>query len=153
MDDKLVLDIQRKIQREQAVMNGAERMRASSNNSAVQGQADQQIREGRKNIEYLESRLQALRLRMDSGGPTPPAQGDAFRPPGGLRGASRASYDDGGYGGPTKGDYQDQLGAGSGIMPPRPPYGPSVPGSGIPKARPNYSKLGKVYVTNSTVLY
>ena len=129
-------------------------MRGASN-PQVQASLDAQVKEARKNIEYLEGRLRELESRrlgqgiegmnLGGGGPPPPAHGgqqgrnNSFAP----NPPPKSGYDQSGYGGPKQGGYMDQLGAGSAMMPPRPPYGPSDPTMGTPKARPNYSKLGK----------
>ena len=149
--------IHQKIEREQTLINAAINMRASSN-PVVQASLDAQIKESRKNIGYLEQRLQELQTRRlgqgmgdmslghaNDGRPLPPAPNDG----GGQRGnaygqqyqqpGQQASYD---YGSSRTGaGYMDQLSAGSGAMPPRAPFGPTAPGA-MPKGRPNYSKLG-----------
>ena len=151
--------IHQKIAREQALINAAVNMRASSN-PVVQASLDAQIKEGRKNIGYLEQKLQEIEMRRagqgmedlnlgrgNDGRPLP--QG----PPGGAN--QRQQFQQAGqpsgyeYGSPRPGGgYMDQLDAGSGMMPPRPPYGPTAPGS-MPKGRPNYSKLGKLSLAMS----
>ena len=166
-NDDLINQIYKKIERERVLINAANNMRQSSN-PQVQQSLDAQIKEGRKNISYLEERLNALKMQsmgqgMESmsmgsgsnGGPLPPSHGalspqqqslrnNSFSPSSPNQGRGRGGYpsDQGSYGGPAQGGYMDQMGAGSGMMPPRPPYGPSAPGSSVPKARPNYSKLG-----------
>ena len=164
MSDEVINSIYQKIDREKILINAAVAMRASSN-PQVQLSLDAQIKEGRKNLSYLEQRLQELEekrmgQRMDGmslgqsgGGPPPPAHGNL--PPGSQRnnsygevpqpppkGGYDQAYDQSGYGPAGGAGYMDTLGAGSGMMPPRPPYGPSNPAAGMPKARPNYSKLG-----------
>lgn len=144
-----------KIDREKALINAAVAMRASSN-PQVQASLDAQIKEGRKNLTYLEERLKELEMRrlnqgmegmnMGQGGPPPPQHGsqggrnNSFAP----NVPPKSGYDQSGYGAPAQGGgYMDQLGGGSGQMPAKGPYGPPGPGSGMPKARPNYSKLGR----------
>ena len=170
-NDDLINQIYKKIERERVLINAANNMRQSSN-PQVQQSLDAQIKEGRKNISYLEERLDALKMQSmgqgmggmsigsgSNGGPLPPSHGalspqqqglrnNSFSPTSPNQGRGRGGYptDQGGYGGPAQGGYTDQMGAGSGMMPPRPPYGPSAPGSTVPKARPNYSKLGKSVV-------
>ena len=165
-DDNLIGQVYHKIEREKALINAANAMRQSSN-PQVQSSLDAQIREGRKNIEYLEGRLRELKMRRvgqsmegmslgpNSGGPPPPSHGGyppqqdprnhPYGASGGSRQQGRGGYggDQGGYGDPPDGGYMEQLGAGQGMMPPRPPYGPTAPGLAVPKARPNYSKLGR----------
>ena len=173
-DDDLISQVFHKIEREKALINAANAMRQSSN-PQVQSSLDAQIREGRKNISYLEERMRELQMRQvgqggdgvptgsgnTSSGPVPPAHGNpALKlqdPRGNValgQNQSRGGYppEKGGYGNPG---YMDQSGTGQGTMPSKPPYGPSAPGSAIPKARPNYSKLGRTpspVEINSTAL-
>ncbi|MCJ1416003.1 Serine/threonine kinase [Xylographa parallela] len=173
-NDDLINQIYKKIERERVLINAANNMRQSSN-PQVQQSLDAQIKEGRKNISYLEERLNALKMQsmgqgMESmsmgsgsnGGPLPPSHGalspqqqslrnNSFSPSSLNQGRGRGGYpsDQGSYGGPAQGGYMDQMGAGSGMMPPRPPYGPSAPGSSVPKARPNYSKLDLIKADTS----
>jgi hypothetical protein len=96
------------------------------------------MREGRRNIQYLEERLQELQARklsqgmdnMNLGGHRNDAPAP---PPKDSRGSDR-----GGYGTP---EYS-QIGGHGDMMPPRGPYAAPPPGSAIPKARPNFTKLG-----------
>lgn len=158
--DELIDQVYRKIEREKVIINAANAMRQSSN-PQVQQSLDSQVREARKGISYLEEKLEELQMRKagqssessSSHGPLPPAhggmppqhramrdvqqQGPSAPPPrGGSSGYSAQSGDSGGY--------IEDLSGGNGIMPPRAPFGPPAPGSGIPKSRPNYSKLGKL---------
>ena len=164
-DDDLIGQVYHKIEREKALINAANAMRQSSN-PQVQQSLDAQIREGRKNIGYLEERMRELQMRRigqgvegmsmgpsNNGKPLPPVHGNPALqnqdPRSNLalaQNKGRGGYvqDQGGYGDPGQGGYMDQLGAGQGVMPPRPPFGPSAPDSTMPKARPNYSKLGKL---------
>ncbi|KAL9616630.1 MAG: hypothetical protein Q9160_008513 [Pyrenula sp. 1 TL-2023] len=150
--DKLMADVFRKIEREKALIHAASQMIQSTNNTSVQARADSQIRDGRKNIAYLEEKMRELQLRRSGsppgpdgrpyppshrdgssrtgGGPTPPpkgAMGSGYFP------SDRMDYGDAGPGGYSQGN--------SGMMPPRAPYGDPRPYSGVPKARPNFSKL------------
>jgi len=61
-DEPLIGDVQRKIDRERALIEGAQRMRHQANPS-MQSTIDNQIREGRRNIEYLEGRMRELQMR------------------------------------------------------------------------------------------
>ncbi len=158
MSDDIINQVYQKIEREKVLINAAVAMRQSSN-PQVQQSLDAQIKEGQRNIGYLEQRLQELEERrlgqgMDgmnlgsNGDPRQPGQGNISpqnrREPYGPPVPSKGGYDAGGYGQPSQGGgYSDQMAAGTGMMPPRPPYGPSAPGTGVPKARPNYSKLGR----------
>jgi serine/threonine protein kinase len=154
--DSVIADVYRKIEREKALINAATHMRQSTNNPSVQARVDSNIRDGRKNISYLEDKLRELQLRQmgqpENGGPLPPAHG--HMPPQAGRGAR------GPAGGPTpppkdprgyfqgddRGDYGDPGPGGysqgnSGMMPPRAPYAPGPYQAATPKARPNFSKL------------
>ncbi|KAI9871591.1 MAG: Serine/threonine kinase, partial [Pleopsidium flavum] len=154
--------VYKKIEREKTLINGASALRQQTDNPTVQQRADSQIREGRKNIKYLEDRMRELQMRRmgqgmegmsmgsgSNGGPPPPAHGSSSQqrglrsngPPALPPKDARGSYGDrGDYGDPGPGGYS-QLGSGHGMMPPRAPFGPPAPSSTMPKARPNYSKL------------
>ncbi|KAF2869785.1 kinase C-like protein [Massariosphaeria phaeospora] len=138
--------IQRKIDREKNMINGANAMRQSTQNPAVLSRLDGQVRDGRRNIEYLESKLREVEMQQttadmqtmglqgasasrNAANPLTPPPKDGFN---GYMG-----QDDGGYG--EQSGYTN-LGAGQGLMPPRAPYAPPAPGSQQPK-RPHYSKL------------
>ncbi|KAI9731358.1 MAG: Serine/threonine kinase [Cirrosporium novae-zelandiae] len=154
-DNDLIKQVYHKIEREKAFIQGANTMRQSSDNPAVQQSLESQIREGRKNIAYLEDRMRELQLRKmggdpsGSGGPPPPTH--ASYPP--ATPGSRTSYKDGpqsqhqSWQGDPRGSYGDPGPDGysqidsSGQMPPSAPYSPPGPGGRAPKARPNYSKL------------
>lgn len=165
-DDELIDQVNRKIEREKVIINAANAMRQSSN-PQVQASLDSQVREARKGIEYLEERLRGLLLRKagqsadgqsqrSSGGPLPPAHGglppqsrqlqriDPPTPPPKDGRGGYMSADEGGYGDPGSGGYMNDMSGGHGMMPPRAPFGPSAPGSAMPKSRPNYTKLGKI---------
>ena len=130
-------------------MDGASAMRQSTPNPQLQAQADVQMRESRRNIEYLDGILKDLQMRqgMDN-------MSFADRNSGGGR--------HGGYTGQQQSQYHpygpDHVRAGSGEVPdyghggysdprnatpgpPRAPFGPPGPGGHV-KAKPNYSKLG-----------
>ena len=125
-------------------------MRQSSN-PAVQQNLDVQIKEYKKNLGYLEDKLKDIQMRQsmegmnmgqdNNGGPPPPTHGTTSQQKRNNAFGTAPGQSQSGYG---QGGYMDQLGAGSGMMPPKPPYGPQAPNSSIPKARPNYSKLGRV---------
>jgi hypothetical protein len=136
-DDELMATVYRKIEREKALINAATNMRQSTNNPLVQQRVDANIRDGRKNIAYLEGRESGgqpgspttqRRSGPDYGGgpPQPPPKDGSFMPHG------PGDYDNGGYNqGPP------------GSMPLRAPFHDARPDAGTPKARPNFSKLGK----------
>jgi len=136
MDDKTINDIYRKIEREKALINAAVAMRQSTDNPAHRQRIEAQIREGRKNLGYLEDRMRDVQNRQMNQGMQNMSLGGA----GGPSPPPKPGQDQGGYGDPGPGGYSE-IGHG-GMMPPRAPYAPMGPGAGMPKARPNYSKLG-----------
>jgi hypothetical protein len=156
-DDEALTSAYKKLEREKALLNAAYAMQQQTNNENVRSRLDAQMREGRRNIQYLEDTLHQLQMRkmgqgMDNLGVS---QGGAGRPKSsGIRNDrdgpptpppkdSRGGYleqgsDQGGYG--TQ-EYS-RIGGHGDMMPPRHPYAPPGPGqTGIPKSRPNYSKL------------
>ncbi|KAE8447716.1 hypothetical protein EG329_010523 [Mollisiaceae sp. DMI_Dod_QoI] len=150
-DDDALTSVYKKIERERALLNAANQMRQQTQNEQVRSRIDTQIREGRRNIQYLEERMQELQMRrmgqgvndmnLGSGG-APGRPQSAGIPPTPPPKDSRGGYmesgsDHGGYG---AGQYSD-LGGHGGMMPPRHPYAPPGPGQGMPKSRPNYTKL------------
>ena len=154
--DAQIIEVQRKIDREKALINGATHMRQSTNNAAVQSRADSTIKEGRRNIAFLEEALQKLQLRkVNDGAPPPPAHGyggptqrkpvpqagmDYGPTPPPKAGRDYFASESGEYGDVGPGGYSQ---GGTGQMPPRAPYGDPRPyNAPIPKARPNFSKLG-----------
>jgi hypothetical protein len=157
-DDDALSSVYKKIERERALLNAANQMRQQTQNEQVRSRIDTQMREGRRNIQYLEERMQELQMRkmgqgmdnMNLGGPggpgTPQSSGlrnDRDGPPAPPPKDSRGGYaevgsDRGGYG--TQ-EYS-QIGGHGDMMPPRHPYAPPGPGQGMPRARPNYTKLG-----------
>lgn len=149
-------------------------------NPSMQSSIDNQIREGRRNIEYLEGRLRELQMRRMNDGvgnmsidqrnnaprsavapggrqtvtavqpsgqvpqgmrPAPAGRGQGQQAQyGGKYGQSQAR-DEPDYGEAPAGGYSD-LSSETSLMPARPPFS-SAPGVGMPKARPNYSRLGE----------
>jgi Hr1 repeat len=154
--DRLAAEIYRKIERERALIHAASNMQKATNNPAVQARADSQIREGRKNIDYLEERLRTLQLQMQPSGPPPPQHGGRgpydqqqarnmgsprpTPPPKDQNGRPYGGGDRGDYGDPGPGGY---TAGGTGQMPPRAPFADPRPFQPVPKARPNFSKLGR----------
>lgn len=162
--------VYRKIEREKVIINAANAMRQSSN-PQVQQSLDSQVREAQKGIYYLEERMRELQMRRKGQGANVQGMGpntspDGLRPPsyegmsthqramlnsqkGGpnaLSQGARSGYNVEGseFGDPGPGGYigQDNLSGGHGMMPPRAPFGPPAPGSTMPKARRDYTKLG-----------
>lgn len=137
--DDVIASVYRKIEREKALITAATNMRQSTDNPLVQQRVDANIRDGRKNIAYLEEKMRELQIRRlehDGGGdspsekrlPPPPPSKDY---PSGYGGNEHADYPDGGFA---------QGGAGS--MPSGAPFADPRPYAPVPKARPNYTKLG-----------
>jgi hypothetical protein len=158
-DDDLIAQVYKKIEREKALISAANTMRQSTDNPHVQQRVDSSIRDGRKNIAYLEEKMRELQMRkMGSSGPPPPAHGtpsprsqqmDYGRYGGGPTPPPKERYgNNGDYGDPGPGGYSQ---GGNGMMPPRAPYGPPGPMSTMPKARPNYSKLGERVLIHNPV--
>ena len=153
-DDDALSSVYKKIERERALLNAANQMRQQTQNELVRSRIDTQMREGRRNIQYLEERMQELQMRrmgqgMDNMSLGPGAgqntglRNDRDGPPAPPPKDSRGGYDqagpDRGYG---TGDYS-QIGGHGDMMPPRHPYAPPGPGQAMPRTRPNYTKLGR----------
>jgi uncharacterized coiled-coil protein SlyX len=155
--DRLLAEIYRKIDREKVLMHGASQMQRISDNPEVQSRVDTKIREARKNIEYLEDRLRTLQQQMQPSGPTPPPHGSQGYYP---QQSERQNVPDSGPPLPPKdpnirsyrgeqqteyGDHRPPAGYGAGktvTMPTRAPFSDPQPFQAVPKARPNFSKLG-----------
>ncbi|KAF6831733.1 calcium-independent protein kinase C [Colletotrichum musicola] len=154
-EEDAIQNILKKIEREKALLNAAQAMRAQTNNEAVQSRLDSQMRDGRRNLQFFEEKLREAQMRrgmdnmsigspsadgrplsgdMDDGGPPPPPKD-----------AGSWSADRGGYGqgsAVSGGNLQySQIGGHGDLMPPRHPYAPPGPSSSIPKPRPNFTKL------------
>lgn len=125
------------------------------------------MREGRRNIQYLEERMQELQMRrmgqgMDNmnlgpgsaGGPQSSGlRNDSDGPPTPPPKDSRGGYtevgsDRGGYGN----QEYSQIGGHRDMMPPRHPYAPPGPNAGMPKSRPNFTKLGMSLILSGGLL-
>jgi hypothetical protein len=172
-DEGAVSSAYKKLEREKILMNAANSMRQQTNNEAVKSRLDAQMREGRRNIQYLEDTLRQLQMRrknqsMDNKSLGPGESGSGGQPHGGgfrsdsdgpptpppKDGFAEQGGDRGGYGS----QEFNKVGGNVDLMPPRYPYGPSKPdSSGMPKQKTHYSKLGvysffRVYVTLLIVL-
>lgn len=66
-DDKVLLDVYRKLEREKHIIQGTRTVRQSTTNVAVQQRCDTTIREAEKNISYLEETMRQLKLRKNPG--------------------------------------------------------------------------------------
>lgn len=164
-DDDALSSVYKKIERERALLNAANQMRQSTQNEQVKARLDTQMREGRRNIQYLEERMQELQMRRIGSGV------DNMNLSGGGGGDQRGQYgagsrndsmggppapppkdsrggQGGGEYGDDRGDYGTQeyskIGGHGNVMPPRHPYAPPAPGQGMPRSRPNYTKLGRL---------
>ncbi|KAK2608651.1 Serine/threonine kinase [Conoideocrella luteorostrata] len=143
-DEKKIQDIYKKIEREKNIINAAQAMRAQTTNEAVRSRLDTQLRDGRRNLQFFEEKLQDIRMRkagqgmenmsigagagLDENGPPPPPPKDP---------SASWGRDQGGYGTVQ----YSQIGQHGDLMPPRHPYAPQEPGSTMPKGRPNFTKL------------
>jgi classical protein kinase C len=138
-DDEKILGITKKIEREKALINAANLMRQQTNNEAVRSKLDTQMREGRRNLEFFEERLRELQMRratenMSLGGSTL-----------GSFNTEQEGEDNGAPAPPPKdASGYPQYGQGD-LMPPRAPFPGQPPHSGTPKARPNFTKLGRTH--------
>ncbi|KAH8705098.1 protein kinase c [Talaromyces proteolyticus] len=146
--DELIASVHRKIDREKALIAAATNMRQSTDNPMVQQGVDANIRDGRKNIAYLEEKMRELQIRKSGGASSGPPQlpplggnGEQF----GFGGSPDAPApppkdfgDTGEYGDVGPGGYSQ---GGTGTMPSHAPFADPRPYGAIPKARPNYSKL------------
>lgn len=150
-DAATMQDILRKIEREKAIISGANQMRQATNNTSVNSRADSQIRDARRNIQYFEQTLGDLRARKmgsdmqnmsmsGNGRPTPPQHGVPSNGQSGRGVNNQQGHggQGGDYGAPGPGGYS--MGGAPGLMPPRAPYAPG-PSDRSPAKRPNYSKL------------
>ncbi|TVY78140.1 Protein kinase C-like [Lachnellula suecica] len=138
-DDDALHSVFKKIERERALMNAANQMRQQTQNEQVRSRIDTQIREGHRNIQYLQERMQELELR--SGRPQSSGlRNDRDGPPTPPPKDSRGGYMDPNAGGYGTQEYS-QIGGHGDMMPPRHPYAPPGPSSSIPRSRPNFTKL------------
>ncbi|TPX14053.1 uncharacterized protein E0L32_000447 [Thyridium curvatum] len=146
-EDERLMDIYKKIEREKSLIQAANLMRQQTNNDTVRSKLDTQMREGRRNLEFFEEKLNELQMRKmnlgpdsssgrpmsadmrsDGEGPPPPPPKDAS----GAYAGDRASYGSVQY---------SQVGQHGEMMPPRHPFPAPGPNQSIPKARPNFTKL------------
>ena len=142
-EDERTQDIQKKIEREKALINAALAMRSQTNNEAVKSRLDTQMRDGRRNLQFFEEKLRELQMRrgmehMSVGSDGRPLSGDTlgtdYGPAPPPKDNERAGYGAQEY---------SQIGAHGDLMPPRHPFDPQAPGSSnLAKTRPNFTKLG-----------
>ena len=143
-EDEAIESINKKIAREKALINAASAMRAQTNNEGVRSRLDGQMRDGRRNLQFFEEKLRDIQMRklgqgvesmsMSHGGLSTDERGPPPAPP--PKDAGSGDY--GNYGNVQ----YSQIGQHGDLMPPRHPYGPPGPGDGMPKPRPNFTKLG-----------
>ncbi|UQC76694.1 calcium-independent protein kinase C, partial [Colletotrichum lupini] len=152
-DEDAIQNILKKIEREKALLNAANAMRAQTNNEAVRSRLDSQMRDGRRNLQFFEEKLREAQLRrgmdnMSMGSPSGdgrPLSGDVEDAPAPPPKDANAWAERGGYGAGSAtsgGNVQySQIGGHADLMPPRHPYANPGPSSSIPKPRPNFTKL------------
>ena len=154
-DDKMT-EIYKKIEREKALINAANTMRQQTNNEAVRSKLDTQMRDGRRNIDFFEQRLRELQNRMaetslDPGGQDGrPRSADMRGHPGDGPTPPPKDMSQWGSGGPPYGQsaskpQYSQIGQHGDMMPSHAPFASPPPHSGVPKSRPNYTRLGTSY--------
>lgn len=158
-EDEAIQSINKKIEREKALMNAANSMRSQTTNEAVRSRLDSQMRDGRRNLQFFEEKLRDIQMRRVNSGMDAMSLASA--------GSSSAGHpvedstvppapppkdtvpwgDMGNYG---SHNYSN-IGQHGDMMPPRHPYAPPGPASGMPKPRPNFTKLGACvpFVTGS----
>lgn len=146
-EEEAIQNITKKIEREKALINAANAMRAQTNNEAVRSRLDSQMRDGRRNLQFFEEKLRDIQMRRVNSGMegmsvsgTAGATGDQVPPPAPPPKDLSAKGDRGSYG--TQ--QYSQIGQHGDLMPPRHPYAPPGPGQGVPKTRPNFTKLGEI---------
>ncbi|KAM3463015.1 hypothetical protein MY5147_001818 [Beauveria neobassiana] len=127
-EDQAILDIQRKIEKERVLMTAANNMRSQTDNDAVRSRLDSQIRDGRRNIQFFEERLNELQMRrVNQGVANMAVRDDADGPPPPPPKDSSLQY--------------SQIGQHGDRMPSHHPFTPQPPGASMPKGRPNFTKL------------
>ncbi|OAA69545.1 Protein kinase C [Cordyceps fumosorosea ARSEF 2679] len=126
--DQTIIDIQRKIEKERVLITAANNMRSQTDNDAVRSRLDSQIRDGRRNIQFFEERLNELQMRRVSQGMgSMDVRDDADGPPPPPPKDSSTQY--------------SQIGQHGDRMPSHHPFTPQPPGASMPKGRPNFTKL------------
>ncbi|KAE8350621.1 Hr1 repeat-domain-containing protein [Aspergillus coremiiformis] len=140
--EELIASVYRKIEREKALITAASNMRQSTDNPLVQQRVDANIRDGRKNIAYLEEKMRELQLRRDGGSPT-----DRRLPPDPGAGSALSPQDHGDEDYDASGAYPQ---GGAGAMPTGAAFRDPRPFAPVPKARPNFTKLGMLHWSPGT---
>lgn len=152
-EDEQIANIQKKVDKEKVLLNAANAMLQQTHNDDVRSRLNNQMRDGRRNIQFFEEKIRDLQMKrlgqkvdnmsISSGSTAvnsmrPNSGGGAPAPP--PKDASGWSGDRGSY---SSGSIQySQIGGHGDMMPPRHPYAPPGPTSSVPKARPNFTKLG-----------
>lgn len=155
-EDEQIAAIQRKVDKEKVLLNAAQAMLQQTPNADVRSRLNNQMRDGRRNIQFFEEKIRDLQMKrlghnvddmsissgstaVGSGGMRPASQGGPAPPPKDTSSGHWAG-DRGSYG---SGSMQySEIGGHGDMMPPRHPYAPPGPGSSMPKTRPNFTKLG-----------
>lgn len=140
-EDEAIQTIGKKIEREKALINAANAMRAQTNNDAVRSRLDSQMRDGRRNLQFFEEKLRDIQMKKLGQGVDSMRVGsdDAEGPPAPPPKDAGASWGESGSYGTSQ---YSQVGQHGDLMPPRHPYAPQSPTAAMPKARPNFTKLG-----------
>ena len=152
-DEEAIQNIQKKIEREKALINAAHAMRAQTPNEGVRSRLDSQMKEGRRNLQFFEEKLRDIQLRrVNSGIDNMSLSGSGSA---GGYGAAGEGMDDGGPPAPPPKDSShdhgsygniphSQSGQPGDLMPPRGPFASQGPSQGgAPRTRPNFTKLGE----------
>ncbi|KAH7031150.1 AGC/PKC protein kinase [Microdochium trichocladiopsis] len=152
-EDEQIANIQKKVDKERVLLNAAQAMLQQTPNADVRSRLNNQMRDGRRNIQFFEEKIRDLQMKrlghnvdnmsissgstaVGSGSVRPASQGGPPPPPkdAGNWGGDRGSYGSGSV-------QYSEIGGHGDMMPPRHPYAPPGPGAGVPKSRPNFTKL------------
>jgi len=154
-EDEQIAAIQKKVDKEKVLLNAAQAMLQQTPNADVRSRLNNQMRDGRRNIQFFEEKIRDLQMKrlghnvddmsissgstaVGSGSMRPASQGGPAPPPKDTSSGHWAG-DRGSYG---SGSMQySEIGGHGDMMPPRHPYAPPGPGSSMPKSRPNFTKL------------
>lgn len=144
-DEEAIQNIYKKIEREKALINAANAMRAQTNNEAVRSRLDSQMRDGRRNLQFFEERLRDIQMRRVSQnmGDMSMSSGEAAPAPPPKDAASWGE----------RGSSASKSGQPGDLDPPRHPYAPPGPNAGLSKPRPNFTKLGESISDLSGILF
>ncbi|KAH7134316.1 hypothetical protein EDB81DRAFT_887120 [Dactylonectria macrodidyma] len=141
-DEEAIQNIYKKIEREKALINAANAMRAQTNNEAVRSRLDSQMREGRRNLQFFEEKLRDIQMRRVSqgvDGMSLSGYGDAGDESGPAPPPKDASGNRG-----SRGSGSGHMGQHGDLPLPRYPNAGPGPSTGGSKPRPNFTKLDLV---------